>query len=321
MIVITGAAGFIGSCMAAHLLEAGKGPLVLVDDFSRTDKLPNLANKTTCQRIERSVFFEWLSGQESSIRAVVHLGARTDTAEQDWAIFEKWNLRYSQRLWQWCSRASVPMLYASSAATYGDGSLGFGDDPKLIPDLQPLNPYGQSKQLFDSWVLSQTDKPPFWAGWKFFNVYGPNEWHKGRMASVIYHAFHQITRTGKLRLFRSHRPEVADGHQARDFVYVKDVVKVLATWLDSPGTSGIYNLGSGQARTFLDLARGLFHSLGMHEQIEFIDTPADIRDTYQYFTQADMSRLKEGMPEYQPLRLEEGIDAYVREYLQPQTIW
>jgi ADP-L-glycero-D-manno-heptose 6-epimerase len=321
MIVLTGAAGFIGSCMAAHLLALGETELVLVDDFSPAAKLPNHQEKAVLARVERETLFDWLAEHGQGVRAIVHLGARTDTAEQDTALFDRLNVRYSQRLWQWCSRAEVPFLYASSAATYGGGEWGFQDDHAVIPRLKPLNPYGRSKQTFDEWVLQQPECPPAWAGWKFFNVYGPNEWHKGRMASVVYHAFHQIEANGKLNLFRSHRADIADGEQARDFVYVKDVVRILAQWLKQPGPSGIYNLGSGKARTFLDLAQALFQAMGQEPALTFIDTPIDIRAAYQYFTEADMSKLEEANGNKASYSLEAGVADYVSTFLRPGQFW
>ncbi|GAB4408460.1 MAG: ADP-glyceromanno-heptose 6-epimerase [Bacteroidia bacterium] len=318
MILVTGAAGFIGSCFAARLLDDGYQHLVLVDDFSREDKLPNHRDKPHCVRVDRSALFDWLNQLDTPPAWVVHLGARTDTTEQDSRIFDTLNLDYSRRLWQWCARQGVPLLYASSAATYGMGEQGFGDDHASIPGLQPLNPYGASKQAFDRWVLAQEARPPRWAGLKFFNVYGPNEYHKGRMASVVFHAFRQIGATGQMRLFRSHRPDIGDGQQARDFIYVEDVCDVLRFLMECPGLEGIYNLGTGEARTFEALAQAVFAAMGLPPQIDYIDTPADIRDTYQYFTQADMGKLRR-LGYARPFTgLEEGVEAYVRQFLIPK---
>ena len=321
MILITGAAGFIGSCMVAYLNEQGKTNLILVDDFSRQDKTHNYRDKAYLELVERSQLWDWLEKSPKKLEAVIHLGARTDTTEKRWDIFEQLNLQYSQKLWNWCVQHNCPLIYASSAATYGGGEWGFSDEPALIPSLAPLNPYGRSKQDFDVWALSQSQRPPWWAGLKFFNVYGPNESHKGRMASVVFHAFRQIQQSGSLRLFRSHRPDIQDGDQSRDFVYVKDVTQVIHFLLQTRPCSGIYNLGTGQARSFRSLAESLFSSLGIPLNIEFIDTPADIRDTYQYFTQAEMGKLMGAGYANGFTSLEQGIDSYVQDYLLPEKIW
>ena len=270
---------------------------------------------------------------------VIHLGARTDTTEQSVEIFNELNLEYSRALWMLCAGFDIPFLYASSAATYGLGEFGYSDDPATIPQLRPLNPYGQSKQDFDLWVLEQTindkketithDRSSFivhrssfpWAGFKFFNVYGPNEYHKGRMASVIFHTARQIKSTGEMNLFRSHRPDFQDGAQSRDFIYVKDVVDVLLYFLEKKPGNAIYNLGTGQARTFLDLANGTFQAMDLEPKISYIDTPADIRDTYQYFTQAEMSKLRAAGYLEPFIGLEEGIQDYVLRYLKDERLW
>ena len=315
MIVITGAAGFIGSFIAASLQAAGETELVLVDDFSRPDKVANYRHVQGHQRVERAALLDWLAGKEQAVRWVLHLGARTDTTEQDRALFDRLNLHYSQAIWQWCSRHGVPLIYASSAATYGDGAMGFADDDRLTPQLQALNPYGESKLAFDQWVLQQASAPPRWAGLRFFNVYGPNEYHKGRMASVVWHAYRQIQETGQLRLFRSHRPDYAHGEQRRDFIYVKDVAAVIGWLMGQPRLGGIYNLGTGEARTFNALAAAVFSALGQPQQIVYIDTPADIRASYQYFTQARMDKLRQlgFQPAFTPL--EAGVADYVQGYL------
>jgi ADP-L-glycero-D-manno-heptose 6-epimerase len=250
------------------------------------------------------------------VQFVFHIGAKTDTTLFDKNIFDKLNLNFSKDVWNICVEFGLPLVYASSAATYGGGEFGYGDDPALVEKLKPLNPYGESKNDFDKWVLKQERKPYFWAGLKFFNVYGPNEYHKGRMASVIFHACDQIQETGKVKLFRSHNPKYKDGEQLRDFVYVKDVTEVCLWLLRTRKSSGIYNLGSGTARTFLDLANNVFLSLGKHPNIEFIDTPADIRDKYQYFTEAKMEKLKNAGCDIKFTSLEEGINDYVVNYLE-----
>ena len=317
MIVVTGAAGFIGSALVGELLRQGWQDIVVVDDFSRPDKAPNLEGKTLSAKVDRKEFHDWLDANQQLVQFIFHLGARTDTTEFDTAIFDELNLHYSQEVWKRCVKYGIPLVYASSAATYGAGEHGYDDDHDLIAKLKPLNPYGESKNDFDRWALAQAEKPYFWAGLKFFNVYGPNEYHKGRMASVVLHAFRQIRDTGGMKLFRSHRPDYKDGEQLRDFVYVKDVCDVCLFLMEHRKHSGIYNLGSGKARTFLDLARAVFAALGKDEKIEFIDTPADIRDKYQYYTEANMAKLK-GIGYDKPFTsLEEGVGDYVTNYLIP----
>ncbi|MGC8824254.1 MAG: ADP-glyceromanno-heptose 6-epimerase [Bacteroidales bacterium] len=315
MIVITGAAGFIGSYFAGYLNGQGYNDLILVDDFTQSRKAANFENKKFTALVDRQQFFTWLRENHRFVQFVVHLGARTDTTEFDRTIFDRLNVEYSRQVWNLCVEFGLPLIYASSAATYGNGEWGYSDDHELVPKLKPLNPYGESKNEFDKWALGQEQQPFFWAGLKFFNVYGPNEYHKGRMASVVFHAFHQIQQMGKLKLFRSHHPDFRDGEQKRDFIYVKDVAATILFLMQHRKNSGLYNVGTGQARTFLDLARATFKSLGVPENIEFIDTPADIRDKYQYFTQARMEKLRSIGYTEAFTSLEEGIDEYVREYL------
>lgn len=315
MIVITGAAGFIGSCLVARFNAAGKTNLVLVDDFSKIEKEANLRGKTYASKIERSQFSQWLEQNASQVEAVLHIGARTDTTEFNVDIFNELNLNYTKTLWAICSKHQVPFVYASSAATYGLGEHGYSDNEQLIPLLKPLNPYGDSKNDFDKWAITQSQCPPQWQGLKFFNVYGPNEYHKARMASVIFHAFGQINKTGKVKLFRSHNPDYKDGGQLRDFVYVKDVVEVIWFLYSNRVKNGIYNLGSGKARPFNDLAKSTFSAMKVPVNIEYIDTPADIRDKYQYFTEADMRKLKEAGYTKPFTSLEEGVHDYVTHYL------
>ena len=318
MIVVTGAAGFIASCLVSRLNAANFNDVVVVDNFSIEKKLPNIEGKKLREYVDRETFFEWLDTNHEQVEFVFHLGARTDTAEMDPAVFDLLNLNYSKRMWQVCVQYNLPLVYASSAATYGDGALGYTDtDEALFPLYRPLNPYGDSKNDFDNWALQQEEKPYFWAGLKFFNVYGPNEYHKGRMASVIFHAFHQIQQTGSMTLFKSHHPDYTDGGQMRDFVYVKDVVEVCYFLLHHRTQSGIYNLGSGQARTFLDLTLNTFNALGRPVDIKFKDTPEDIRDKYQYFTEADMHKLQGIGYDVPFTQLEDGIRDYVQNYLVP----
>lgn len=315
MIIVTGAAGFIGSCLISKLNEENFNFIIAVDDFSKIEKSPNLDGKKIQERVERESFFEWLDQNYYEVEFIFHIGARTDTTEFDYAIFDELNVRYSQQIWQKCIDYQIPLVYASSAATYGLGELGYDDNELLIPKLKPLNPYGESKNDFDNWALQQEKKPFFWAGLKFFNVYGPNEYHKGRMASVIFHAYHQIKATNQMRLFKSHHPDFKDGEQMRDFVYVKDVIEVCSFLMHHRRNSGIYNLGSGKARTFLDLATNTFEAMGLEPDINFVDTPADIRDKYQYFTQANMNKLR-SIGYTKPFHtLEEGVKDYVQNYL------
>ncbi|MFN3665566.1 MAG: ADP-glyceromanno-heptose 6-epimerase [Sediminibacterium sp.] len=321
-IIITGAAGFIGSCMAEHLNSLGYRNLVLVDDFGVEAKRKNWEQIGYAHLVERYNLFDWLQLHEPKIDCFIHLGARTDTTEFDYAIHEELNVAYSKSVWNFCTQQQVPLIYASSAATYGAGELGYNDDHEVVDKLQPLNPYGVSKNEFDKWALKQDQTPPCWAGLKFFNVYGPNEYHKGRMASVIWHAFNQIKNVGYVKLFKSHRPDFKDGEQLRDFVYVKDVVKVIE-WMRetmvegrwSNQLNGLYNLGTGKARTFTDLVNATFAGLDKDPSIEFIDMPEDIRDKYQYFTEANMQKLRKAGYTDSFYSLEAGVDDYVRNYL------
>lgn len=315
MIIVTGAAGFIGSCLVSRLNEAGYKDIVLVDEFENEKKAANMENKTISNKVHRNDFIEWLGENHKMVQFIFHIGARTDTTEFDTNIFDELNVNYSKDVWNACVNYGIGLVYASSAATYGLGELGYKDDHDLSEKLKPLNPYGISKNDFDIWALKQEKKPYFWAGLKFFNVYGPNEFHKGRMASVIFHAFNQINEKGSMKLFQSHRDDYKDGEQERDFVYVKDVIEVCLFLMETRKDSGIYNLGSGKARTFLDLAKNTFTSLNKEENINFIPTPEDIRDKYQYFTEADMSKLR-GIGYNKPFTsLEEGIKDYVQNYL------
>jgi len=314
-IVVTGAAGFIGSCLVGYLNYRGYNNLILVDDFSREDKKINWSNKKFTHKVEREQFFEWLFNQKARVDFFFHIGARTDTTEFNYAIHQHLNVEYSKKVWHYCTVHNIPLVYASSAATYGAGEFGYNDDHDVVEVLRPLNPYGVSKNEFDKWVLHQKNKPSFWAGLKFFNVYGPNENHKGRMASVIFHAFNQIRKNGMVKLFKSHRPEFKDGQQLRDFVYVKDVLKVCYWLLQHQPKSGIYNLGTGKARSFDDLVKASFGGLDLTPNIKYIDMPEDIRDTYQYFTQANMDKLRSVGYVDEFYSLEKGVDDYVRNYL------
>ena len=320
-IIVTGAAGFIGSCLVGKLNELGYENLILVDDFSSILKEPNWVNKKYEMCIPREDFLQGVHECSCDIEVVFHLGARTDTTEMNEKVFDALNLTYSKQIFNFCSQYRIPLLYASSAATYGAGELGYSDDHHLIPLLRPLNPYGISKNEFDKWVLQQNITPPFCAGFKFFNVYGPNEYHKHRMASVVFHSANQIRNTGKVRLFRSHRPDYADGMQKRDFVYVFDVIETLIRFWQHRPVSGIYNLGTGKAEPFLRVAEAVFEALEFSPAIEFIDTPIDIRDKYQYFTQADIRKIQAtGLtPDFTSLY--DGIIDYVGRFLKYQKYY
>ena len=338
-IVVTGAAGFIGSCLAGYLNELGFTNLILVDAFGNPDKMPNLEHKRFKHLVEREEFFDWLFKEKPSIAFFFHLGARTDTTEFDYAVHQHLNVEYSKKVWDYCTVQQIPLVYASSAATYGAGEQGYADSHEIVHSLKPLNPYGLSKNEFDKWVLHQANHPPFWAGLKFFNVYGPNEYHKGRMASVVFHSFNQIRKDGVVKLFKSHKPGFEHGRQLRDFIYVKDILNVCVWFMEHalsqeqyfPGQkqhldaqwegnkpavpSGLYNLGTGTARTVEDLVNATFAGLDKKANIQYIDMPEDIRETYQYYTQADMKKLADAGYVNKFYTLEEGVDDYVRNYL------
>ncbi|HEV7780359.1 MAG TPA: ADP-glyceromanno-heptose 6-epimerase [Chitinophagaceae bacterium] len=344
VILLTGAAGFIGSYLLGYLNRQGFHNIILADDFSDEDKWFNFDDKQFTDKIEREGLFDWLRQTDPAIDFVFHLGARTDTTEFDYSIHEKLNLEYSKKIWDYCTEKNIPLVYASSAATYGAGELGYKDDHTIVNELKPLNAYGVSKNEFDKWaiernrcfaprnnepgVVSSGSVPPFWIGLKFFNVYGPNEYHKGRMASMIFHGFNQIQKTGKVKLFRSHRSGFEDGQQLRDFIYVEDVARVCYWLMESMGEgqwtmdkNGLYNLGTGKARAFADLATATFRAMGKDPLIEYIDMPEDIRDKYQYFTEADMTKLRSAGYQYEFYSLEEGVKDYVRNYLMKRSYY
>ncbi len=323
MIVITGAAGFIPSVLITRLNEKNYTDLVLVDDFSRTDRVKNYEEKDFNCLVERDVFMDWFDANQEKVDFVIHLGARTDTSEQDVELFDRLNLNYTKDIWNRCIQYDIPLIYASSAATYGNGEEGFDDDHAGIPNLKPMNPYGQSKQDFDVWALAQGKQPKFWAGLKFFNVYGPNEFHKGRMASVIFHCYNQVKKQGYMNLFRSHREDYENGQQLRDFIYVKDLADVIIFLMEmaDPTHNGIYNLGTGKARSFYDLVSTTQDAVGVERDIRFIDIPEDIRYTYQYFTEAKMSKLRNAGFTKDFNSLEQGILDYVKNYLIPNKYY
>ncbi len=315
MIVVTGAVGFIGSCLVGKMNAKGINDIIVVDDFSDPSKNVNLNNKSFVEKIHRDNFIDWLNTNYKSVEFIHHIGARTDTTEFDVSIFDRLNLHYSKEIWNACTKYQLPLVYASSAATYGMGEHGYNDTHEIVKQLKPLNPYGESKNEFDKWVLSRTETPPYWYGLKFFNVFGPNEYHKGRMASVIFHAYAQIQETGRVNLFRSHHPDFEDGMQLRDFIYVKDLLNVICYLMQGDKHSGLYNLGTGVAQSFVNLATATFKALNKKVDINFIDTPEDIRQKYQYFTEANMKKLK-NIGYTQPFySLENGINEYVQGYL------
>jgi ADP-L-glycero-D-manno-heptose 6-epimerase len=321
MIVVTGAAGFIGSYLVGKLNRERYKDIVLVDRFDDPLKVPNYQSKTFSELVDREQFFDWLALNHRYVQIIVHLGARTDTVGQDPEIYQQLNFSYSQKIWKACIQYGLPLIYASSASTYGDGQKGFDDDHLLIPNLLPLNLYAQSKHDFDCWALEQPDQPYFWAGLKFFNVYGPNEYHKDRMASVIFQAFHTIAETSKMNLFRSGNPDYLDGEQARDFIYVEDVAKVILFFMKQRKYSGIYNVGTGKARTYMSLTKAVFRSMQMNENIGFIDTPADLLGNYQYYTCANINKLRSIGYVQDFIILEDGINDYVSNYLMIRNIY
>ncbi len=314
MIVVTGAAGFIGSCLVRKLNDEGLGPVLAVDDFKHFEKNKNLENKDIYKRIDRFEFIQ-NPGIWGKPDFIFHIGARTDTTEFDKELLFKLNTEYTTKLWNYCTENEVPIIYASSAATYGLGQSGFDDNHELLQNLKPLNPYGQSKHDFDLWAVKQSETPPFWAGLKFFNVFGPNEYHKGRMASVVMHGTNQIRENGFIKLFRSHIAEYKDGEQVRDFIYVKDVLNVMLFLFNKKPSSAIYNLGTGHARNWNDLAKAIFNALNKPVNIEYIDIPEDIREKYQYYTEAKMQKLIDAGYDKPFTPLETAVNDYINTYL------
>ena len=312
-LLVTGAAGFIGARFVESCNARGV-PVISVDRRDAFTDRPEHARLDFGHVLDIDELESWLSVRRE-LAGIVHMGAISATTEMDEALLARFNVDYSKMVWNGARRLGVPCVYASSAAVYGDGTLGFDDDDALVPRFRPLNPYGESKRRFDLWALEEAAAartPPAWAGFRFFNVYGFGERHKGGMASVVLHGYDQAKATGAIRLFRSHKPEVADGHQTRDFVDVRDAVDAIWFALGSPIRSGIFNVGTGAARTFQDLARAVFESLGLPENVEFIDTPPALRERYQYFTEAKMERLRAQGFKKKPIGLEDGVDWYVR---------
>ncbi len=318
MILVTGGAGFIGSVLVKELNAMGRFDIIIVDRLKNTSKWKNL------QGLKFKDYFnadEFLTAENedlfSELTAIFHMGACSSTTEMDMDYLMKNNVYFSQSLFEIARNQEIPFIYASSAATYGDGELGYDDNHHLIPNLRALNPYGYSKQLVDEWILKEKHKPSHWFGFKFFNVYGPNEYHKGEMRSLVHKAFGQINETGKVKLFKSHKAPYKDGEQLRDFVYVKDVVRVMVEVMDAKykKSSGIYNLGSGTARSFLNLVEATFKAMNKEKNIEFIDMPDSIRNQYQYFTEAKMDKLHAVIPNFKFMSIEEGVSDYVKNHL------
>jgi ADP-L-glycero-D-manno-heptose 6-epimerase len=320
MILITGAAGFIGSVIVKHLNDQGITDLLLCDHFESGDKWKNLCGLKYDSLVQvEDLFAHPLWKKTGSIKAIYHMGACSDTTELNMDFLYKNNTLFTNSLLTLAGQKNIPIVYASSAATYGAGEQGYSDDHKGVAKLRPLNKYGYSKQLSDEWILSQTKKPKVWFGVKFFNVFGPNEYHKGKMSSVVFQSYNQIKGEGEVKLFKSHRPDYKDGEQLRDFVYVKDVVRamveLIAAGKKKPTLSGIYNLGTGEARSFHDLVKATFASMDKESKIKFIDMPAELRNQYQYYTQAEMAKLKKALPKFKFMKLEDAVSDYVRKHL------
>jgi len=322
MIVVTGGAGFIGSNIVAHLCETQAWDVVVCDRLETADlgKWKNIAKHPIADFWQPEELFEQLERHADQIEAVIHMGAISSTTEADADLIIRTNFSLSRDIWDWCAIRNVRMIYASSAATYGDGEQGFEDrdDPESLNALRPLNAYGYSKYLFDQYAVRQADRdqaPPQWAGLKFFNVYGPNEGHKGSMKSVVAQIWPKVSADETVSLFKSHNPNYPDGGQLRDFVFVDDIVSIINWLLLRDDVSGVFNAGSGQARSFADLAKATFEAAGKEARISYIDMPESIRDRYQYFTEASMDRLRALGYDGQQTPLEEGVRRYVQNYL------
>lgn len=313
-VIVTGGAGFIGSCIIRELNDFGVEDIIVVDNIASTDKWKNLVNKKYIRYYNKNNFLNELYNFKD-FDYIIHMGACSATTEKDFDYLNINNVEYTKTLWNFCVENKIRFIYASSAATYGDGRFGF-DDKNEITDLIPLNGYGYSKQLFDIWAKKQTKKPLQWVGFKFFNVYGPNEYFKGSMASVIMHGYNSIKKSNNIKLFKSYKEGYGDGEQKRDFIYVKDICKVIKFMIENKEVSGLFNLGTGEARSFYDLAKATFNALSLNENIEFIDMPENIKEKYQYFTQAEMDKLRKVGYNDKFYSLEEGIKDYVQNYLE-----
>ena len=320
MILVTGAAGFIGSIIVKHLNDLGHEPILVCDHFGKDDRWKNLRDLKYLEFIQVEDLFDHSAWKKvGAIKAIYHMGACSDTTELDMDFLYKNNTEFTNQLLTLATSKNIPIVYASSAATYGAGEQGYFDDHGGLPALKPLNKYGYSKQLSDEWILKQKKKPKIWFGVKFFNVFGPHEYHKGKMSSVVYQSFNQIKEVGEVKLFKSHRDDYKDGEQLRDFVYVKDVVKamveLIAAGKKKPSISGIYNLGTGEARSFHDLVKATFKAMNKKPQITFIDMPEELRNQYQYYTQAEMAKFKRALPKFKFMKLEDAVNDYVTGHL------
>lgn len=315
MIVITGASGFIGSCLLEKLNREGFSDIIIVDDFSIPQNQQNIVFKRWKLQIDKLDFLEWLKNNREDINMIFHFGAISDTTIMDVSLFNKWNLQYSMSIWNSCVEKNIPFIYASSAATYGDGSFGFDDDESYLFNLKPLNPYGESKHNFDLWALAEKKKPPFWIGLKFFNVYGPNEYHKGKMASMILHAYNQIVQFGQLSLFKSYKDGFSDGNQLRDFIYIKDIVDICFWLFQTKENSGIINIGTGISNSFNQLGTAVFRALELPVNIKYINMPDDLINKYQYYTKANITKLRKLGYKKSFTTIESGIEDYVINYL------
>ena len=315
MIVITGAAGFIGSVIAQAIESNDVDDIVAVDEWGADERWRNLSKRRISDFVLKDEFFAWAQKHEHDIKTIIHMGATTDTKFRNVDYLLKNNYGFTKKLWKFCAERDTRFIYASSAATYGNGAFGFSDDDDRLYDYRPLNPYGYSKLIFDRWAFEHPEQPKQHVGLRFFNVYGPNESHKGDMASVIYHGYRQIMETGAIRLFKGDG-RIADGEHKRDFIYVKDIASVVMHFIDDPEISGTFNVGTGIARSFNDLARAVFSALGRTPDIRYIDMPDDLKPNYQAFTQADISKLRSEAGYSLPFTsLEDGAADYVRNYL------
>jgi ADP-L-glycero-D-manno-heptose 6-epimerase len=320
MILVTGAAGFIGSVIVKHLNDLGEQDIILCDHFGHEDKWKNLRDLKYSSFIQvEDLLTHPIWKKPAPFKAIYHMGACSDTTEMNMDFLYKNNTEFTNSLLTFAADKNIPIVYASSAATYGAGEQGYFDDHNGVKDLKPLNKYGYSKQLSDEWILKQKKKPKVWFGVKFFNVFGPQEYHKGKMSSVVFQSYNQISQVGEVKLFKSHRADFKHGEQLRDFVYVKDVVRAMVELIEAgkkkPTISGIYNLGTGEARSFHDLVKATFKSMGKKPKITFIDMPEELRNQYQYYTQAEMNKFKRALPKFKFMKLEDAVADYVGNHL------